>query len=292
MTPTLYNSYYAKDDPNWTSTICEQAVPVVTYATMALGPASPAEEDQAKALIKCLAPSSAISLIMSECPSPRSIISSALRAWPMAVSATNRSSSCFDCASVDRSSAGGSGMVRTSLMRASAKRASRSHRSTKPSEPLFHGIANEDQGADRRFPRFFENMTQNFFDLGLAGADPDLAHKRGQALSARHEARCLTFGKSPVINKLNIEAAMCGRRREHASLHALRNVPGGLSAYRGIEGKNEPAPTSLGRHGQFRRSFEKTLDIRLGAGLWHDDRAFVPLADPLGSSRVELSRHL
>jgi hypothetical protein len=161
-------------------------------------------------------------------------------------------------------------------MRASAKRASRSHRSTKPSEPLFHGIANEDQGADRRFPRFFENMTQNFFDLGLAGADPDLAHKRGQALSARHEARCLTFGKSPVINKLNIEAAMCGRRREHASLHALRNVPGGLSAYRGIEGKNEPAPTSLGRHGQFRRSFEKTLDIRLGAGLWHDDRAFVP----------------
>jgi len=98
--------------------------PVVTYATMALGPASPAEEDQAKALIKCLASSSATSLIMSECPSPRSIISSAFRAWPMAVSATNRSSSRFDCAPVDRSSAGGSGTVRSSLMRASAKRAS------------------------------------------------------------------------------------------------------------------------------------------------------------------------
>ncbi len=108
-------------------------MPVVTHATSALGPASLAEEDQAKALIKCLAPSSAISLIMSECPSPHSIISSALRAWPMAVSATNRSSSCFDCASVDRSSAGGSGTVRSSLMRASAKRASQSHRSTEPS---------------------------------------------------------------------------------------------------------------------------------------------------------------
>ena len=66
------------------------------------------------------------------------------------------------------------------------------------------------------------------------------------------------------------------RRGEHAPLHALRNVPGGLPAHRGIEGKNEPSPPRIGRRGQFRRGLEKTVDIRLGAGLWHGDRAFAP----------------
>src|ERR1700724_1878615 len=119
-------------------------------------------------------------------------------------------------------------------------------------------------------------MTQDLFDLCLAGAHPDLGHKGWQALSPGHEARRLALGKPTVINELDIEPAMRRRRREHPPLHTLSHVPGGLPAHGGIESENEPAPPRTGRRGQFRRGLEKFVDIRFGAGLRRGDRAFIP----------------
>ena len=45
----------------------------------------------------------------------------------------------------------------------------------------------------------------------------------------------------------------------------------------------------FGHRGQFRRGLEKTIDIRLGTGLWHDDRAFVPWLTHLAPRVLSLS---
>ena len=121
-------------------------------------------------------------------------------------------------------------------------------------------------------PRFIENVAQHPGDLGLAGLDRDFHHQRAEVPAAAEEAGGFALAEAPVIDQLNLKAAMRGGRREHRGLKALRQIPGGLPAHRRIERKDQAAAPGRRRRGLARRG-DELIDIRLRVGISDDGAA-------------------
>ena len=95
--------------------------------------------------------------------------------------------------------------------------------------------------ADRRTARLVKDVAEYLGDLRMAGGDRNLASSARQGPCRRQEAGGLALAKAAIIDKLDFEAAMRGRRLKHAGLDALRDIPGRLPAHRRVEGENQAA---------------------------------------------------
>ena len=110
---------------------------------------------------------------------------------------------------------------------------------------LLHGVAHIDHGADGRAPGFVAHMLQHPPDLGRAAAHRNLRHERGEPRPVGDETGGATFGGAPEKHKLHVKSAQRPRRLEHPALQALREIPGGLAAHRGVQRKHQT--TALAR---------------------------------------------
>jgi len=82
------------------------------------------------------------------------------------------------------------------------------------------------------------------------------------------------------------------RRHEHAPLHALRDVSSRLPAHGGVKRKDEPPPSRIGPGRQFCRSFEKRVNVQLGAGRRRNCATLFPWSPHLAPHENSLFRKL
>ena len=132
-------------------------------------------------------------------------------------------------------------------------------------ERFFHGIADEHQGADFRLVVLAAGMREHLADLGMAAAAIDPRHQRAEPRRLGDPRRGAAFGKTAIIDELDIEAADGGGFAEHVGLQPARGVPGRLPAHGGIEREDEAA--AFAGHGRRAERVDTAQEgIDLGAG--------------------------
>ncbi len=132
-------------------------------------------------------------------------------------------------------------------------------------ERLFHGVTDEHQGADFRFVVLAAGMRKHLADLGMAAAAIDPRHQRAEPRRLGDPRRGAAFGKTAIIDELDIEAADGGCFAEHVGLQTARGIPGRLPAHGGIE-REDKAAALAGHDSGAERVNAVQEGINLGTG--------------------------
>jgi hypothetical protein len=113
---------------------------------------------------------------------------------------------------------------------------------TKIVKLLLHRVADKDQRLHFEVLSLPLGVGNDLTNLSESGAAVDTLHQPGQVLRLRHPSRGLTFAVAAVVDQLHVEAADRRGFPEHVGLQLAGSVPSGLTACRGVEGKNQTPP--------------------------------------------------